>query len=62
MRRSWRFLQSDREGKANTTNGGKLQVMKYDRVIAELSLVRSLNSFFPSPELLHPRTILANNT
>jgi len=26
--------------------------MKYDRVIAELSLVRSLNSFFPSPQLL----------
>jgi hypothetical protein len=42
-----------------TTNGGNLQVMKYDRVIAELSLVRSLNSF-PSPRLLHPRIILAN--
>jgi hypothetical protein len=39
---------------------GDLQVMKYDRVIAELSLVRSLNSFFPSPQLLHPRIILAN--
>jgi hypothetical protein len=26
--------------------------MKYDRVIAELSLVRPLNSFFPSPQLL----------
>ena len=43
-----------------TTNGGNLQVIKYDRVIAELSLMRSLNSFFPSPQLLHPRIILAN--
>jgi hypothetical protein len=43
-----------------TTNGGNLQVMKYGRVIAERSLVRSLNSFFPSPQLLHPRIILAN--